>query len=78
MFPRGDALCRTSLRRTNLFSIACELCCRMMLYKLFNNSLVPCSPRLAHNNWKQCKVSGCKFGDIIEGPIGGIEIYPLI
>lgn len=46
MFACWGALQRLSSRKRNLSFIACELCCWMMFYNMFNNSFVPYNPRL--------------------------------
>lgn len=78
VFPRGGASCRLSSRRSNLSSIAWELCCRTMLHMLLSNSFVCCIPRLSHNSWKLHMGSGCEADIGIEGLIKGIWVDPSI
>lgn len=78
VFPRGGALCRFSLRRSNLSSIAYEFCFRTMLYMLFSSLFAPCIPRLARNSWKLDNALGCQAWGGNKGIIRGIGIYPTI
>lgn len=71
VFLYEGTLWRLTLRWRNLSSIAFKLCYQTMLYMLFNNSLVPCNPRLARSSWKLGKAIGCET----EGSIRGTWIY---
>lgn len=42
---------------------------------LFNNSLVPCNPRLPRSSWKLGKALGCETEGGTEGSIRGTWIY---
>lgn len=72
------ASCRISSRKSNLSSIAFELCCQTMLSMLFNNSLMPCIQRLAFNNWKVGNVLGREASGGTRGQSRGIGVDHMI
>lgn len=76
VFYLGGVLWRFSSRRGNLSSISSKLCCRMMLYMLFSNSLAPCNLRLGCRIWNPGKASSCETRGGIGGPIEGSWTYP--
>lgn len=78
VLPRQGTLWRLSSMRSNLSSIACEFCCRTMLYMLFNSSLAPCRPRLTWSIEKPSMVSGCETEGGVGWPVKGAWINPTI